>query len=83
MAGKWHSLLQNSRSLARKHGSVKLRFEIFKKTYSANQSTKWFAYWRIFMACAELWKTDNEEWMVSHYLFERHQMKPKLNTPGY
>ncbi len=46
------------------------------QTYGADQRVKWFVYWRIFfMACEELWKYANgEEWMVSHYLFERKEL---------
>jgi cyclopropane-fatty-acyl-phospholipid synthase len=46
---------------------------IFSAVYGGNQVTKWWVYWRVFfMACAELWGyREGEEWMVSHYLFER------------
>ena len=46
---------------------------IFGGTYGPNQSTKWWAYWKIFfMACSELWNTGGgEEWIVSHYLFKK------------
>ena len=46
---------------------------IFGETYGSNQSTKWWAYWKIFfMACSELWNTGGgEEWIVSHYLFKK------------
>lgn len=46
---------------------------LFEGTYGKEQALKWWVYWRIFfMACAELWGYNNgNEWMVSHYLFER------------
>ena len=45
---------------------------LFEKTYG-KKDVKWWVYWRIFyMACAELWGYNNgEEWMVSHYLFNK------------
>ncbi|MDA7632499.1 cyclopropane-fatty-acyl-phospholipid synthase family protein [bacterium] len=46
---------------------------IFSAVYGEKQVTRWWVYWRVFfMACAELWGyRKGEEWMVSHYLFER------------
>lgn len=46
---------------------------ILAETYGAEQSVKWWVYWRIFfMACAELWNFNNgSEWIVSHYLFTK------------
>ena len=48
---------------------------LFKKTYGEAEALKWWVYWRIFyMACAELWKYNGgEEWIVSHYLFNKKQ----------
>jgi cyclopropane-fatty-acyl-phospholipid synthase len=46
--------------------------QIFADTYGAENTTKWWVYWRVFyMACGELWGYRNgEEWLVSHYLFQ-------------
>ncbi|HWB25935.1 MAG TPA: cyclopropane-fatty-acyl-phospholipid synthase family protein [Chitinophagaceae bacterium] len=46
---------------------------LFEQTYGQANALKWWVYWRVFyMACAELWKYNNgDEWMVSHYLFNK------------
>ena len=50
---------------------------ILERTYGANNSVKWWVYWRVFfMSCAELWGyNEGREWLVSHYLFERHNAR--------
>lgn len=52
---------------------------LFEETYGKENATKWWVYWRIFyMACAELWGYNNgNEWMVSHYLFEKKGVEKK------
>ncbi len=51
---------------------------ILSKTYGPAQTAKWRAYWRVFfMSCAELWGfRGGNEWLVSHYLFEKLSQKP-------
>lgn len=46
---------------------------LFEATYGKDNAVKWWVYWRIFyMACAELWRyNDGNEWIVSHYLFQK------------
>ena len=46
---------------------------LFAQTYGADQTHKWWSYWRVFyMACAELWGyRDGNEWHVSHYRFHK------------
>jgi cyclopropane-fatty-acyl-phospholipid synthase len=46
---------------------------LFGETYGAEQTQKWWVYWRVFfLSCAELWGFRNgEEWMVSHYRFRK------------
>jgi cyclopropane-fatty-acyl-phospholipid synthase len=46
---------------------------LFVSTYGAADARKWWVYWRVFfMSCAELWGyRRGEEWLVSHYLFQR------------
>lgn len=46
---------------------------VLAKAYGEEQKTKMWVYWRIFfMACRELFAwNDGNEWLVSHYLFEK------------
>jgi len=46
---------------------------ILERTYGADQTAKWRAYWRVFfLSCAELWGfRGGNEWLVSHYLFQK------------
>lgn len=47
---------------------------LFEQTYGKDQAMKWWVYWRLFyMSCAELFAYNKgNEWMVSHYLFEKN-----------
>jgi cyclopropane-fatty-acyl-phospholipid synthase len=46
---------------------------VLAKAYGKGREREWFVNWRLFfLACAELWGyNDGEEWIVSHYLFQR------------
>jgi cyclopropane-fatty-acyl-phospholipid synthase len=46
---------------------------VMAATYGAQQARRWWVYWRVFfMSCAELFGyRGGDEWLVSHYLFER------------
>lgn len=46
---------------------------VLAKAYGERKAYEWYINWRLFyLSCAELWGFANgEEWIVSHYLFER------------
>jgi cyclopropane-fatty-acyl-phospholipid synthase len=48
---------------------------LFEATYGRAEARKWWVYWRVFfMSCAELWGyRSGQEWLVSHYLFQRRR----------
>jgi cyclopropane-fatty-acyl-phospholipid synthase len=60
--------------LANMDANRKTLLPLFAATYGASDAKKWWTRWRIFfMACAELWNyRAGEEWLVSHYLLEKH-----------
>lgn len=53
-------------------------FPLLESTYGPAEALKWWHYWRVFfMACAELWGyRGGEEWIVSHYRFEKPPILP-------
>ena len=53
-----------------KNGELK---PVLREAYGENKEYEWYVNWRLFyMACAELFGLDGgNEWIVSHYLFER------------
>ena len=53
-----------------KNGKLK---PVLEEAYGAGKGKEWYINWRLFFfACAELFGFDNgEEWIVSHYLFNR------------
>jgi len=46
---------------------------VIAATYGEAEARRWWVYWRVFfMSCAELFGyRAGQEWMVSHYLFEK------------
>ena len=48
---------------------------ILEQTYGSENATQWWMRWRIFfMSCAELFGYERgQQWLVSHYLFERKE----------
>lgn len=58
--------------------------KILSATYGADQVKKWWVYWKVFfLACAELWGYKNgNEWMVSHYLFQKKPVVQEATTPN-
>jgi len=46
---------------------------VLKEAYGEGKENEWYHNWRLFyLACAELWGfAKGQEWIVSHYLFQR------------
>jgi cyclopropane-fatty-acyl-phospholipid synthase len=53
-----------------KNGKLK---PVLGEAYGVGKEKEWYINWRLFfLSCAELWGYDHgEEWIVSHYLFQR------------
>jgi cyclopropane-fatty-acyl-phospholipid synthase len=69
-ANAWLDNLDANRDAAR---------EVLARAYDSEaEGEKWLNRWRVFfLSCAELWGlSGGEEWLVSHYLFERTRSSP-------
>lgn len=63
-ADAWLASMRKNRAVA---------LQAIEETYGPKQRTKWWVNWKLFyIACSELFGYRNgNEWMVSHYLFEK------------
>lgn len=75
----WHYALTSEAWLRNMDRHRAELLPVMARTYGAAQARRWWVYWRVFfLSCAELWGfRGGQEWLVSHYLFERNSLHEK------